>query len=568
MPVRTRAQRGRDRPILPHEVWCNAFEHMEPSEVLFLGQVSRTLRTLVSEKSVWRAILRSVCRKYDLFGPSFPVEEMSVKELQRAALGPELFKALVTRHSWPADELHEAQILVPASDLTPFRKRGFKMGGSRSVKFMWVRHLVPGGRFLFQVTQAPNKAADGSFTVQLWDLGVPGSSPLRKPSLMAEIKNGKPAGLNVTAVTAMVDPENDISLRVATYLSGYGTGCMIKIHAISPSDPTFKRLAELHITNLIHNLHVSNPIVSGDVMLIRVNNTVVLWNFICHSYAAIPIAPIPTQKYSSDEHIVFTGDFVMVFRRGAQWGIHVWEVPALASFTRITGRSLSIVEAVTALPDALLPIPFPEPKGRHWHGINVPQSGLQTLPLTFDVFSAPWKKRSHPVTWVGPTSRTITSCLRCTIGTQRVVAVTNSTRRSVDMLSVDTMASFKIQAPVTGASWTSPQFAPSLSDSSLSFAFLNSRIIEHKSGDDYRVSKQHNFAYSLDTFTPLPTGPSSSSAQNASQPGQAASVSVTRFYEPDRRRQWSQRWSACVASGRMVDMACEGGDVHLLDYLY
>ncbi|KAF6752883.1 hypothetical protein DFP72DRAFT_903876, partial [Ephemerocybe angulata] len=425
------------------------------------SQVCRSLRALVSEKSVWTTILRWVYREQGTFGPSYPFNSMNVEELQKAAIAPQLFKGLVTGQSWPAEELHKAQMLKPVTELMPFCKRG--SGQRQGQKGACIRHLVPGGRLLLQVKQAGETG--GTLEIELWDLGIPGSPLRREPIHIAQMKDDEHPEFKVTALVSHVDGE---ALRVAVQLS----------------DPSKGR-----------------PILYGDLLLIRTDDAIVLWNFVRHACSAISFGDVEIGR--PEEVVVLAADMIIAFRRGLLWGeVHVWELPPAAEFKKVTTPSFKVaVAAGSTPPDKVLLMPLPEDEDDRNHSLNVP-SGAHTLPLTFDIFSWPWRgNRSRPVPWVGPKTRVINSCLRCTLNFKRPLEVDAtldaSSRSKADLLSIDVAGSFKIQVQGTGESSISPQFSPSLSGSNLTFAFIKSRTMERKKGSNHSKSRYSTFAYFL-----------------------------------------------------------------------
>ena len=100
------------------------------------------------------AALQRVCIDHGAFMPSFPFENMSVKELEHAALSPSM---LVDRLR--NDSCDEARRLEPKRIL-PFEPSDSEAQSYRCNQ----PYLVPGGRFLFT-----KSARNGH--IALWDLG-------------------------------------------------------------------------------------------------------------------------------------------------------------------------------------------------------------------------------------------------------------------------------------------------------------------------------------------------------------------------------------------------------------
>ncbi|KAJ2915563.1 hypothetical protein MD484_g4843, partial [Candolleomyces efflorescens] len=140
----------------PLELYLKLFSDLEPLELLQLSQTCKQLHETLSDKQIWKTALRKMCSQEHLFEPSFPIEEMEVGDMQRAALGPTLWKNKVHRHAK----------LGPNHPL-PYVERSFggdyEPGLRREVIFTDT-HIVPGGRYLL---------SSSTKFITLWDLGPP-----------------------------------------------------------------------------------------------------------------------------------------------------------------------------------------------------------------------------------------------------------------------------------------------------------------------------------------------------------------------------------------------------------
>ena len=132
-----------------------------------ISQTCETIHSCLSSRAFWVQFLYSVCRKYGMFPPTFPVDTMSTSQIRNAALRPsrwgnERFPSTISR--WPYYRRPWAALLPP--------------DGTRCSQLVG---LVPGGRFL--VTRSRDIA-----TIALWDLGLPGShaDPPCPPKLIAD----------------------------------------------------------------------------------------------------------------------------------------------------------------------------------------------------------------------------------------------------------------------------------------------------------------------------------------------------------------------------------------------
>lgn len=89
-----------------------------------------------------------------MFEPSFPIEEMGLGDLQRASVGPTVWKNKVHRHA-----------ALGMDSPLPFVERTFERdyepGLRRGILFDYVK-FIPGGRYLISASEK---------FITLWDLG-------------------------------------------------------------------------------------------------------------------------------------------------------------------------------------------------------------------------------------------------------------------------------------------------------------------------------------------------------------------------------------------------------------
>jgi hypothetical protein len=121
------------------------------------------MKEKISTRDIWIPVLRSTCRKNALFIPSFPVDDMDLQEIKRAALGAYRWKHM----------MQEAN----NDSLRPTSTTSFAGMGEDRNPFL-SQFLVPGGRFLF--------VANGG-NLALWDLGPPGRPPSTSPAIIASV---------------------------------------------------------------------------------------------------------------------------------------------------------------------------------------------------------------------------------------------------------------------------------------------------------------------------------------------------------------------------------------------
>ena len=127
---------------------------------------------------MWLAALQRVCIDHGAFIPSFPFENMSVKELEHAALTPSRLVDRLRNDS--CDEALEPEMILPFEPLDSEAPQPYRCDQL---------YLVPGGRFLFT-----ESARNGQ--IALWDLGNVGTTKEMTWLPVAVIDDGRPAILD------------------------------------------------------------------------------------------------------------------------------------------------------------------------------------------------------------------------------------------------------------------------------------------------------------------------------------------------------------------------------------
>ncbi|KAJ2912370.1 hypothetical protein MD484_g8052, partial [Candolleomyces efflorescens] len=288
---------------------CGSKLHLHWSLMTFYAWNSRAMREMISTRDVWISVLRSTSRKNALFMPSFPVDEMELQEIKRAALGA---------YRWKRMTAGEMNHLTPKSttsigeEYNPFIRQ----------------FLVPGGRFLFVINRG---------ILVLWDLGPPGRPPLTSPLMIASVKlEAQPRKRTRITVTS----SGSDRLRVAV-LSENGVNAsmdsvdVVKIYDVCPvaDEPAFIELGSLELLGApppeeaLESSWEFRLRMHNDRLLIQVCGTLIVWDFAEGTYTSWCTA----HKDSPKTHlppVIFTGDMVLGFVSTKVVG---WSVPHLTN---------------------------------------------------------------------------------------------------------------------------------------------------------------------------------------------------------------------------------------------
>ncbi|KAF6757428.1 hypothetical protein DFP72DRAFT_891124 [Ephemerocybe angulata] len=295
-----------DESLLPPDLWFEIATLVEPRDVLTMKLVCKTLHQIFASRKLWVYVLLSVCHQHSLFLPSYPIGDMALDELQRAALGPYRWARLIRRKGKRCVQ-RNASIRV----LKPLKESGHVLESADHLQF-----LVPGGRFLLTARWK---------SLFLWDLGVVGRPSLsRYPTLIVR-KTFQQEGLALQELTVI--PLNKTTLRIAVSLVGKEEMLKFKVYDISPGtqEAKLKRVGSLTVqtksqegTNriicqdlLIHGNRLHASLTSPSISFI--------WDFSADRYTLGPRQM--GNSLSASPPKVFTGTSVIEFGRRRYTGV-------------------------------------------------------------------------------------------------------------------------------------------------------------------------------------------------------------------------------------------------------
>ncbi|KAL1665584.1 hypothetical protein GGF50DRAFT_52419, partial [Schizophyllum commune] len=161
-----------------------------------IRQTCKALASTSKARAIWTTAVRRMCTRNGIFRATHDLDAMSLLELEHAATAPSRFIRLMRKYDLVADTTDE-RLSPMAKQLLHLRLPG-KPGAvpAHSDSFQDI-HLVPGGRFLFTLSQD---------YFHIWDLGRNAYSGL------------KPLPLYVKAIEDILDIQSDRVRLPATLL--------------------------------------------------------------------------------------------------------------------------------------------------------------------------------------------------------------------------------------------------------------------------------------------------------------------------------------------------------------
>ncbi|KAF6757439.1 hypothetical protein DFP72DRAFT_234275 [Ephemerocybe angulata] len=189
---------------LPADIWFEIAILLEPRDLLTMKLVCTALYKMFTDLDLWKYVLHAVCHRHSLFVPSFPIDDMNIGELQRAALGPHRWSKLLERNALPLVDKKSGPLLEPLVE------NDYPFGITTASR----QFLVPGGRFLVIASRE---------SLGIWDLGTPGRPITSPPPLIAReslatLPEHSEMSLGLHGLEVV--PVNDDTIRIAVALSG------------------------------------------------------------------------------------------------------------------------------------------------------------------------------------------------------------------------------------------------------------------------------------------------------------------------------------------------------------
>ncbi|KAF6764339.1 hypothetical protein DFP72DRAFT_871580 [Ephemerocybe angulata] len=343
------------------DIWREISELLDPIDVVALGV------------------------EYDFFLPSYPIDEMSVTQLRRAALGPHLWTQRVYKHAVspnvPFYDLGTGTVLPPVSTI-PFD------GQLNSDRF---RHLVPGGRFLItcdaEHSDRDHRASRDTdiFTLKLWDLGFAGRKPLFQPLLLASRDIGPRLANQIINMDCSIRGTETLAVALSTIANISHRRCLFRVFVISPHrpNPSFDQLSSMSADFSRHwAIYPSAFHLRGDKVLAQFEDDLVVWDFIVSLYVIVPLH-LEGRAVSRKNQFLLSGDLVILV---TVLGAHQY---LLSQWTALPETQVPHLEIPTRTPTSLdsqsrhLTLPAHSVDGDH-NVVHISPSSV-SLPLTWDI---------------------------------------------------------------------------------------------------------------------------------------------------------------------------------------
>ncbi|KAJ6487826.1 hypothetical protein C8R45DRAFT_994455 [Mycena sanguinolenta] len=307
------------KPVLtlnefPVDTLIHIQRFMSALDIITLRQCSKLMKAATSHRTVWLDALRRVCAAHEVSVLTYPLQNMSLRELEHAATSPSRFIAQISKQR--PDEEH-----IPAFCTRFFNPRLPKAVAGSYGETDSMR-LIPGGRYLVTATN--------SARISVWDLGYSPAAVINPYPLASTV-------LPFFATHLLIQPtKNHEGFRIVTLHRISNNLVDATVHEIFPAaaSPSFKQVAQRRINSgeiQAAALHLDRFVYYCDFLL-------TIWDFVEDTTATVHL-------YQPLVNITVSRTTVIGRHEN---GIIVVDIPPL--HPRGTPAADVVVEPITPLP--------------------------------------------------------------------------------------------------------------------------------------------------------------------------------------------------------------------------
>ncbi|KAJ7016004.1 hypothetical protein C8F04DRAFT_626851 [Mycena alexandri] len=301
---------------VPMDTLIHIQSFMDPLDIIALRQSSKTLASATLHRIVWMDALRRVCAGHEVSVLTYPIEKMSLRDLEHAATSPARFIAQISK-DWSS---RADGGLVPAFSTRLLQPRLPKLTPGHLGELLLMR-LVPGGRYLVTTSDIGR--------MSIWDLGYGPAAILNPYPLLSTVLANTPTQI-------LIQPTKDgKGIRILVYFTVF-IQTQITVFEVSPAatQPVFKVVAERRVPSLTINACALTP----DRFTYHCDFLITTWNFVEDTSATVHV-------YQRMLNITVTP--TTIIGQHAE-GIVVVDIPPLHPTG--TPAAEAIVEPITPLP--------------------------------------------------------------------------------------------------------------------------------------------------------------------------------------------------------------------------
>ncbi|KAJ7778196.1 hypothetical protein B0H16DRAFT_880412 [Mycena metata] len=275
----------------------------DPKDIVAFSETCQAFLQITSTRTVWLNALRRVCEINSLFKPSFPFDDMSLLDLQRAAI----FGAAprFTRRLYKQEADNGAMF--------PFHRRVFNPRVTKSSKVasedsgtLKTLHLIPGGRFLIAST---------STLVHLFDLGYDATKLIR-PHALASVALPGPGDPSISVLPTDDGTGLEVMVKARSYEVASRT-CAIAHYQIFPLATCPEFVARSETPTVIEDRVEEGFLIKPGLSLLQRARKIFIWDTVRNLWASWKADEFPEEVFAYQDHII------TISRKT----ITIWEIP-------------------------------------------------------------------------------------------------------------------------------------------------------------------------------------------------------------------------------------------------
>ncbi|KAJ7167449.1 hypothetical protein C8R43DRAFT_175816 [Mycena crocata] len=248
----------------PFDTLIHIQSFMAPIDIISLRRTSKTMASATRHRTVWMNALRRVCAAHEVSMLTYPLEKMTLADLEHAATSPGRFIAQISKDRATDD-------LIPA-----FSTRLFEPPSDFGE--VCQMRIIPGGRYLV--------TSSSTARLCVWDLGY-GPAAVINPCPLASI--GLPsAGVDELPTELLIQPtQNNHGFRLLVFYPLGLAAVDVMVFEIYPAaaQPTFATLAKRRI----FSPKLKTWALSRDRFTFHYDFCITVWDFVEDACATVHV---------------------------------------------------------------------------------------------------------------------------------------------------------------------------------------------------------------------------------------------------------------------------------------
>ncbi|KII87651.1 hypothetical protein PLICRDRAFT_42154 [Plicaturopsis crispa FD-325 SS-3] len=279
---------------------------LDALDILALRKCCRVLMEASKRRIIWINILRRAVSQQGVFQPTFPVERMTLPQLEHAATASYRFLCQIRRTG-------------KQGYLQPLATRVLKAPSDTRDRVTFRQSLIiPGGRFL--LTESSDDL------LQLWDLGFHADTVI-DPSPIASVKIHPSAGDYYPTTHPTADGQGLVIRVLSMSNQEFPTMNIFEIYPLAPGNRAFTHIGTYACHAALEPHEMEPYLLTSDLLVFRLLLCLVVWDFRRDMAATIAC------EQDADEILLAVPHLIVLDLTGA----NIYRIPPLQARTDSNG---------------------------------------------------------------------------------------------------------------------------------------------------------------------------------------------------------------------------------------